>query len=63
MEFLEVVRKGEFVACAYFIDGRRVSKDTYQHREIIVEMYGVFDCLHTTSTKSTWQFRKCGRMR
>lgn len=61
MEFMEVVRKDEYTACAYFIDGKRVSFEQYHHEESRISFYGTFDCLHTTHTKTTWQHRKSGR--
>ena len=31
MEFMEVVRKTEVKPCAYFLDGKRVSKSKYEY--------------------------------
>lgn len=61
MEFMRVVRKEEFFPCAFFIDGKRVSYERYAYEEAQVSYYGTFDCLHTTSTKNTYQHRKHGR--
>lgn len=63
MEFMEVVRKTEVKPCAYFLDGKRVSKSKYEYFYGIANSLGrCCDCLHTTQTKTTWQYRSSGKI-
>ena len=47
MEFMLVIRDGEWKPCAYFIDGKRVSKEAYNIMEYEVQTHGVADCFIT----------------
>lgn len=60
MDFMTSTRLNETYPCAYYINGKRVCIEIYEHFESMVRMFGKFDCLHTTTTKTTRQFRKCG---
>ena len=44
MEFMLVIRDGEWKPCAYFIDGKRVSKEAYNIMEYEIQTHGVADC-------------------
>lgn len=44
MEFMLVIRDGEWKPCAYFIDGKRISKEAYNIMEYEVQTHGVADC-------------------
>lgn len=41
MEFMLVIRDGEWKPCAYFIDGKRVSKEAYNIMEYEIQTHGV----------------------
>ena len=41
MEFMFVIRDDEWKPCAYFIDGKRVSKEAYNIMEYEVQTHGV----------------------
>ena len=58
MEFLLVIRDGEWKPCAYFIDGKRVSKDAYA-----VQTRGVADCFLTRRARNgNWHHSFSGRL-
>ncbi|GEM_PF-5226773 len=63
MEFMTIVRKTEDTPCAFFLNGKRVSKSKFEYFYGIANTLGRHcDCLHTTSTKTTWQHRCSGRI-
>lgn len=63
MEFMRVVRKSEDKPCAYFLNGKRVSKSKYEYFYGIANVLGSHcNCLRTTQTKTTWQHRCSGKV-
>lgn len=60
MEFMTSVRHDEVTPCAYYINGKRVCKEVYQHFDTFISMHGTFASLLVTRTNTTWQYRKTG---
>lgn len=52
MEFMLVIRDGEWKPCAYFIDGKRVSKEAYNIMEYEIQTHGVADCFLTRRSRN-----------
>lgn len=62
MQFMMVIRDGEWKPCAYFIDGKRVSRVAYNHMEYAVQQRGLADCFLTTRARNgNWHHSFCGR--
>lgn len=63
MEFMLVIRDGEWKPCAYFIDGKRVSKEAYTTMEYAVQMRGVAYCFLTRrACNGNWHHSFSGRL-
>lgn len=52
MLFMAVIRKGEIIPCAYFIDGKRVSREYYELQELLTIRE---DTYYSRETAHTWQ--------
>ena len=64
MEFMLVIRDGEWKPCAYFIDGKRVSKEAYNIMEYEIQTHGVADCFLTRRSRNgNWLHSFSGRFR
>ena len=63
MEFMLVIRDGEWKPCAYFIDGKRVSKEAYNIMEYEIQTHGVADCFLTRRSRNGhWLHSFSGRL-
>ena len=58
-----VIRDGEWKPCAYFIDGKRVSKEAYNIMEYEIQTHGVADCFLTRRSRNgNWLHSFSGRL-